>query len=273
MPATLPPIDWVRAQEAVRSASARVGVLLRNVSHPDAPAVGEWNVTDVAAHMSHGIDTIGAMARGGGGLLPELSGLATMTKTLVHGEAERDLGHLADRIEASTADLLALMRNADSDASRPWIVQGTEFRLSNLTCHALNELIVHGWDIAMADGTRWPIPRSDAALVVSGFLFPALANLGRSMVNERTASDVRVSYDIHVRGGGRAVFRFDKGDLSIDPPGTGPVDCHLSVDPTAFLLVAWDRISQWRAIPRGQLLAWGRRPWLGLKLRSYVRTI
>ena len=130
---------------------------------------------------------------------------------------------------------------------------------------------MHGRDIALAEGLRWPIPRSDAVLVVCGFLFPSLAGLGRSMVNEETAADARVSYEIHVRGGCRTVFRLDKGDLSVEPPGAGPVDCHLSVDPAAFLLVAWGRISQWRAIPRGQLLAWGRRPWLGLKLRSYLK--
>ena len=39
----------------------------------------------------------------------------------------------------------------------------------------------------------------------------------------------------------------------------------------AFLLVAWGRISQWGAIPKGQLLAWGRKPWLGVQLRSWLR--
>jgi len=35
--------------------------------------------------------------------------------------------------------------------------------------------------------------------------------------------------------------------------------------------VSWGRVSQWPAIGRGQLLAWGRRPWLGLKLRALLR--
>ena len=65
---------------------------------------------------------------------------------------------------------------------------------------------------------------------------------------------------------------FHDGDLVVTPgPPTGRVDCHLLVDPVAFLLVTWARISQWDAIPKGKLLAWGRKPWMGLKLRSLVK--
>ncbi|MDQ4097976.1 MAG: SCP2 sterol-binding domain-containing protein, partial [Actinomycetota bacterium] len=110
-----------------------------------------------------------------------------------------------------------------------------------------------------------------AALVVCGFLFPVLGALGRAIVDQEAAADAHVSYDVHVRGGGRAVLRFDNGDLFVEPPGRRRVDCHLSVDPAAFLLVAWGRLDQWQAIPRGQLLAWGRKPWVALKLRNYLR--
>jgi hypothetical protein len=66
-------------------------------------------------------------------------------------------------------------------------------------------------------------------------------------------------------------LRFDDGELSIDATSPRRPDCHLSVDPGAFLLVAWGRLEQAPAIARGQLLAWGRRPWLGLKLRQLLR--
>ena len=271
MQTMVPPIDWLAAQEAVRGAAARVTPMLRAVRHPEAPALGPWTVRDVAAHISHAMDTVAAMAKGGGGILPDVWGLSTLTGAMVQGEGEQDLVRLADRIDASGAAFLTFMRDAGSDTQQPWIVRGVEFSLSNLTCHVLNELTVHGRDIALAEGVKWPIPRADAALIVDGFLFPSLAGLGGSMLNQETAAHVRATYDIHVRGGGRHLLRLDRGDLFVEAPGSGPVDCHLSVDPAAFLLVAWDRISQWRAIPRGQLLAWGRRPWLGLKLRTYMR--
>ena len=58
------------------------------------------------------------------------------------------------------------------------------------------------------------------------------------------------------------------GAATVEPWASQPVDCHLSADPAAFLLLGYGRIGQWRAIGRGQLLAWGRKPWLALRLRS-----
>lgn len=264
-------VDWAAAQNAVSAAAPRVVSLLRSVRNPEAPALGAWNVRQLAVHLSHSFDGITAMAKGGGGILADLGGLSTLTNALVEGEEEQDLGRLADRITATAGTLLDVMRASPADELRAWLVRGTEMHLSSLTCHALNELIVHGRDIAVADGQDWPVPKSDAALVVSGFLFPALAVLGSGMVNQEGAKDVRASFDVQVRRGGRAVLRFDDGDLTVTPgKPDGPVDCHLSVDPLAFLLVAWNRISQWKAIPRGQLMAYGRKPWLGLKLRTLL---
>jgi len=256
----------------VRDAAARVGALLRSVTHPDVPALGTWSVTDVAVHLSHGLDAITAMARGAGGILDDVWALAGLSAALVEGEDERELARLADRIEASAAALLATVAAAGHDDTRAWMVQGITFTLSSLLCHALNELCVHGRDIALADGQHWAIARPDAALIVDGFLVPSLGGLGRAMVDQDRARGVRAAYDIRVRGGGRAVWRFSDGDFSIIPgPPTGPVDCHLSVDPEAFLLVAWGRLGQGGPIAKGQLLAWGRKPWLSLKLRSMLK--
>lgn len=261
-------IDGAAARAAVTRTASRLGTLLRRATHRDAPALGQWDLTDVAVHVSHALGAVLAMSRGGGSLLDDISHLSTLTIRLVEGEAERDLGVLADRIEASCADLVQFLETVGEDPHRTWIVEGTELPLSSLTCHALNELLLHGRDIALAEGVPWPIERSDAALIVRGFLFPALSALGPSMVSEE-ADGVRASFDVRLRGGGAAVLRFDDGNLSVEAP-SGPVDCHLSVDPAGFLLVAWGRTSQWHAISRGQLLAWGRRPWMALRLRSLV---
>ncbi len=40
----------------------------------------------------------------------------------------------------------------------------------------------------------------------------------------------------------------------------------ISADPAAFLLVGYGRMPLVRALLRGGILAWGRRPWLGLRL-------
>ncbi|MGH3764961.1 MAG: SCP2 sterol-binding domain-containing protein, partial [Pseudonocardiaceae bacterium] len=78
-------------------------------------------------------------------------------------------------------------------------------------------------------------------------------------------------YDVRIRGGDRFHFIFNDGALSIEDPSPRKVDCHISADPVAFLMVAWSRQSQWTAIANGKLLAWGRKPWLGTRFRPLIR--
>ena len=265
------PVDWVAAQRAVAEAAPRLTSMLRSITRSDAPALGSWDVTQLATHISHGMDTITAMSKGGGNLLADISGLEILTTAMVTGEGRRPLGQLADRIDISVANFLAAMEAAGENSSHSWLVQGTEMPLSTLTCHMLNELTVHGYDIARAVGQPWTIDRGHATLVMTGFVIPGLHTLRRQLVVQERAGDKRARFEIHMRGDGRFCMRFHDGEFSAEPTPQGPVDCHLSVDPEAFLLVAWGRISQWQAIPKGQLLAWGRKPWLGLQMRSWLR--
>ena len=264
-------VDWAAARQAVATAAPRLTEMLRAVRKPDANALGDWDVTEVAVHISHAMDTVTAMAQGGGNLLEDIWGLGALSGVMVAGEGRRSPAELADRIDASVARFLSLTDPAGEDSSVSWMVQGTELPLSTLTCHILNELTIHGRDIAVAEGVPWPIDRAHAILIVEGFLFPSLNALGRAMVNQKTATRKRARLEVRLRGGGRAWLRFYDGEFSVERSPQGRVDCHLSVDPEAFLLVAWGRIGQWPAVARGQLLAWGRKPWLGLQLRSWLR--
>ncbi|MCA1692540.1 MAG: hypothetical protein ABR540_11960 [Acidimicrobiales bacterium] len=264
-------VDAAAARAAVVAMVAPVTSMLRNVTRPNAPALGEWDLTEVAVHLSHSLDAISGVAKGGGSILKDIWDLPKLSGALVGGEAERDLGKLADRIEATVAEFIPLVGAADEGVAHAWLIGGIQFPVSTLVCQALNELVVHGYDIAQAEGAPWPIDRAHATLILLGFVFPALNSLGGAMVEQEAAGDTRAILEVRLRGGGRAYFHFDRGDFAItDGPG-GRVDCHLSVDPVAFMLVAWGRTSQWPAIARGQLLAWGRRPWLGLKLRGMLR--
>lgn len=266
-------VDWQAAQAAVARVGSDAAAVLRGIRRPEAHAVGEWNVIQLAAHLSLTVDGITAMALGGGGVLSDISALSTLTGAFVAGETERDPGALADRLEAGVERFLSVMADATNDERRMWVVEGIELSLSGLTCHVLNELTVHGHDLARAEGVPWSISRADAALVVCGFFLPSMGALGRALVNQEVAGNLRATFDLRVRGGCRWTLRFDGGNLTVAPGGpTGPVDCHLSVDPVAFLLVGWRRIGQWPAIARCQLLGWGRRPWLGVQLSSMIVT-
>lgn len=265
-------VDCGDARAAVEAAGHRVTQLVRSVRRPDAPALGTWTAAEVAAHLTHSLGAVTAMAEGGGGVIDDLWNLSRMTERLVAAESERNMAVLADRIGDTVGRFLSIVAPIAGNPSRPWLVEGVEVTVPTLVCHFLNELVVHGRDIALADGQPWPISRTDGALVVCGFLLPALGVLGPVMVDQRAAAGVRTTFDVRMRGGCRVVMRFDDGDLKVAPALAGDrIDCHISADPVAFLLVAWGRISQWQAIGRGQLLGWGRRPWMGLSLRKLLR--
>lgn len=281
-------VDWSAARQALRHEVSRVTSLLREVRDPHAPAVGEWNLSEVAMHLSQAWAVVLGLSRGdlaearqvvpslasqgGEFLIDDLWELSSVTTAGVGSDPERDLAVLADRIEARAAEYLAYCEDRSADEDRSWLVEGVTVGLPVLTGHLLSETIAHGYDIATADGRSWSIDLAHAAMVLDGFIIPIVAAIEpHTMVQERAAT-VQVCYDLRIRGGGRHFLVFDSGTLTVERPSARPVDCHLSVDPVAFLLLSWNRIGQWGPIARGKLMAWGRRPWWGLRLRSMIRT-
>lgn len=279
-------VDWSQGQSALRNEVMRVTSLLRSVHNSSAPAVGQWNLAEVAMHLSQAWIAVPGLARKdlsriydvmptlpnhNGSLIGDVWELADVTTLGVRSDPERNLHALADRIEARAADFLTECADHSADEVRPWLVEGINVPLPTLTYHLLEETVTHGYDIARADGQKWKIDPDHAAMVWDGFLMPVGKALGSALVDQKKAAGFRATYDVRIRGGGRYFFIFDNGAGRIEAPSSRKVDCHLSVDPVAFLLVFWGRINQWSAIAKGQLLAWGLKPWLGPKLRGLIR--
>lgn len=278
--------DWRDVRDELVEAVARVTTLLRSGVDVTRPAVGEWDLGEVATHLSQAWTVVPGLARDDlselHDLLPERAGtagrsvitdvqdLANITREATTAEPERDPRIHADRIERRAADFLASLDDDDVATPRPWLVEGIEVPVQVLLCHLLNETVVHGRDLAQAAGRPWPIERRTANIVVDGFVLAVISRLGADAVDPRTAGGLRATFDLRLRGGSRHHLRFHDGDLDIGPPADGPVDCHVLADPVSFLLVAWGRRSLGAAVVRGHLLAWGRRPWLAPQFRSYL---
>ena len=289
METTAVKVDWVAARQQLEAEVERTVGLLRSVRQPDLRAVGEWSIAEVAMHLSQAWIVVPGLARrdlsrvyevlpdmaglAGQSLIADVWDLAHVTQSGVRADSERDLNVIADRIEERAEEFFAECAGRSPDELHPWLVEGTALPLSALTGHLLNETVMHGMDIARGDGRRWPIQRRSAALIVQGFLLPVLSALPpTAMVDPVRAAGVRATYHVILRGGGAFRMRFDDGALFVEQPaGGGPVDCYLLADPVALLEVIWGRLNQWRAIAGGRLVAWGRRPWLGPRLRLMVR--
>lgn len=283
-------LDWQDSQDALRDEVGRVTALLRSIRDPGAaPAVGQWNLTEVAMHLSQAWLGISGLARGdrstldellpdragvaGDSLVRDIADLGEVTTQWVRADPERHLSVLADRIEACAKQYFADCARQSPDELRPWLIQGSSLPLSAFTCHLLNETVVHGYDIARAAGRPWRIHSAHAVMLMDRFFIPLIKGADpRALVNADTAAGLNATFDVRIRGGSRFLFVFDDRALRVKTPSARRVDCHLSADPVAFLLVFWKRRSQWQAIANGQLMAWGRKPWLAPRFRSFLAT-
>lgn len=265
--------DWQQGQDALAEVVTRVTMLLRSVDDPGAHAVGRWSLAEVGMHLSQVWITLTNLAGASGeSLIKDVWELGETTILGVNSDIERDPAVLADRIEKQAKEYFSGCVGADPNAPRAWLVHGTTVRQSTLTYHLLNETVMHGGDIAQAAGRPWPIEPAHAAMVLGRFIVPMFQAVEpRAFVNAEQAAGVRATYDLRIRRGDRFYFIFNDGALTIEDPSSRKVDCHISADPVALLTVAWGRQSQWAAIAKGKLMAWGRKPWLGPRFRTLLR--
>jgi hypothetical protein len=259
-------VDGASARAALASVVPRLTALIRSIRNPAAPAVGEWNAGDVAVHLAQAWETLTALARGDlNSPLHDPRELAELTTSMVRSDPARDLEEIAARIETAASAYLATPTT--DPGPRPWLVEGTAVPASTFTCHVLNESLVHGYDIAHAEGRHWPIDPAHAGIALMGFAIPALSVVDpRFPVDQQHAAGVRACFDIRVRRTSRFFLVFDDGALSVEEPSQRSVDWHISAEPTTLFLLLWSRTSPWPGMLTGRMAAWGRRPWLGLRL-------
>ncbi len=259
---------------AVRSALGRVAselsALFESASSADVRiSRSEWSVGDVAVHVTRGTESYLVYVAGGTDPFLDVSdiaggSLARTNATRVSEEFQRDLPALVRRLRTASATLLEQTADRDGDEVVMW--HGQPVALANMLGIGLAEYLLHGRDVAKALSRPWKIRPDDARVVLAAAL-PLLPLL----VNPVTTSGVHARYDLRVRGGPRVDVTINDGSLAVSRDG-GSADCHVSADPVALLLVAYGRRSQWVPILTGRLVAWGRRPWLGVRLVRYLVT-
>jgi uncharacterized protein (TIGR03083 family) len=260
--------DFSRVLAAAHHAAERCALLIEQA--PDASAQlprSEWTVRDLAAHIALGTEVYREYAAGRTEPFVDLSDWAggslarTSAQRLVE-EQERNLQALATRLRNAAEALLEFTAACRGDEQVVW--HGIEIDVRSMIGILLGEYLMHGYDLARLLKQQWPVDRNDARVVLEATLslLPLLAD-------PRTTARVHARFDVRVRGGTQFTMRIDDGRVTTDVPAV-PVDCHVSADPVAFLFVAYGRRSQWGPILTGRMLAWGRKPWLSVRLTSYL---
>ena len=272
--APLIPLDREAARAAIGAAAERFTELLRETDDIERPAAGtDWTVAETAAHVAIVLTAFSAaIAAEPQALTPDqyleadfptrLAAANAATIAIVdHTAAER----LAELIIAGAQRFLELVATADPkmQCETPWYGSGRTRTPDCLTALALSELTVHGHDIATGTGRPWPISAEDAKLIV-GTVCPEMSPL---VVRPEAGGGAPVTYEVRLRSNGpRYVIRVANGAAEVRAAG-GQVDCVISADPVTYLLV-YGRMPLGRALLRGGMLAWGRRPWLGLRFKG-----
>jgi hypothetical protein len=226
----------------------------------------------LAAHLVHVFEIDRDLLNEAPSPLEHIADLWQLTQAKVRDEAVCDPPALADRVESAAAAFLSAASELNGAEPRMW-VGGVKVTATALAGHILNESMIHGLDLARATGQRWPVLAADARLAFLGFICPMYRSLGQPdfAVNQQRAAGVHAVYDVRVRGGGRVFLVFADGGLVIEDPSERKVDCHLWADPRAVMLLAWHRTGLAGPVLKGQVLPWGRRPWLAFRLPGLLQ--
>jgi uncharacterized protein (TIGR03083 family) len=260
------PLDLPATRAALEVVGRRLVGLLAAVPDPQAPTRRlAWTLGETSLHIADGPARYADFARGRALPAPTIDTGTIFTQHMA-AEPERAPSVLARRLEANLHRYLT--ETAELPATHPVpFFGGVTIELAAQSAILLGEFVVHGYDVARSIGRPWPIDPAHARLIIAG----VTAVMPR-YIDPTSAAGFTATYEVRLRGGPRFQVRFDRGTAMVGPPQPGAADCRLTVDPVTFLLVMYWRRSQWPGILRGQLRAWGRRPWLGPRFQGlFVR--
>jgi len=258
------PRHWTEARTAIAELAPTLVSVVRQ-STPVGPVLGHWGTGEVAAHLSHVIRLDGDSLAGTPLPPAELrpAAVSMVTDAELAADPERDPVALAERMEAQLADLLGRTERPAMETVT-WL-GGVQLPASAVMCHLLEEVLVHGFDLARACGRPWPIAPAHAALAIVGAAAPIVTAAGpTAFVNPRHAAGFTARFDIRLRGQGRFTTAFDEGlvmQVGADHDDGQPFDAHVSADPAAMLLLMLNRVKPGRLALGGKVIVWGRRPW------------
>jgi uncharacterized protein (TIGR03083 family) len=261
--------DRRKTEEALLDMTAQLAGVVRSVTDTAAPVPGwAWTVGEMASHLVTSARVLSDLATGATNFYAEgtREGLAAANAGKLKEFTERDGGRLADHLEEATRAFVAAAGNTKATLTPTPM---GEMDAGTLCSYMLTHTLQHGYPLAKVLHRPLRIPEDYVALTL-----PFLTTAMFVVVQADRVKGLTASYLIHFRGGPRLAVSFDNGSLSVEALESGAkpsrrVDCHISANPVAFLLVALGLVGQWGPIATGRMTAWGIKPWLAFSFNNY----
>lgn len=267
-PAPLAP-DHASTKAAVREVAAGIVAILQDAKDTSTPLRrSEWTVGEAAAHLAETQRLFAETVRTGipspyGDGSSTIKSFASVNLGQLTRFTERDGPTLAGLIDEETQNYLVATAPCSDD--RRFRTHFGDMDVATMTSYMLVHLLMHGCPMAWA--LRRPPPIAPAHFELT---IPFLAHVVPWIYNRDAGRGLRASLEVRIRRGPRFAIVFDDSVASVHEPAPTPADCYVSADPVAFCLVAYGVVPPWGAIGRGKMLAWGRKPWLALRLKTLI---
>lgn len=237
-------IDLAAGRRTLRELTPTTVGLISSLTDRGVPMPGsEWTVGEAVAHMVLGAELYAEYAQG-------VERPASIDHADPAGSHRRKMAQLMTRdtrqlgadLQLGIDTFLKATEGRAAEDLLPWHIG--PLPCATMTGLLLGEQLLHGYDIAQTLGAEWPIGDEPAQLTVQAVL-PILP----ALVNGEAAESVDTTYALAIGGCARVMVRFRDGACSVHPPEIGPVDCHLSGDPIAWLMALYGRVS-WEELLR-----------------------
>ncbi|MER6181770.1 maleylpyruvate isomerase family mycothiol-dependent enzyme [Streptomyces sp. NPDC001652] len=245
--------------QAIRETADAIAALLDGATDMTVSVPGlEWTVGETAAHLVLAGGLMADLASGQERLYGDGTpqGLAAANAQSLIEFPERGAEPLAAMlVEEADRFLDAVDRDvAVGSGGRMLVTPLGPMDQDVLASYLLTHMLGHGYDLARA--LRRPHMINEMRV---GLCLPFLKT---AMPRIAAASGLTACYTLRIRGGAAFGVTFTDGAVEVLPGPPRRSDCTILTEPIAFLLIALGRRGPWQAMARGDVLAWGRKPWL-----------
>jgi len=280
MTASVTEQQWDAVRGSVRTTADRFCELVASIPDPGTRATATWSVADMTAHVTTvsflntlllqaapvPFDMPGLTAAIAGTTIETVDGL---NDQVMSHFTEREAGRLLEILRDHIGLMLTASQDRDPAETFSWL-GGARLPLTGMFAHMLNELLIHGDDIARATGARWAMPAADAALFFDLFLIGlASGNTGHLLDGSKRPLRRRIAVEFRSGYTTPVTFVVRNGTVTAEPPGPG-ADAAVRFDPATLNMMLFGRISKPRAVLTRKIVISGRRPWL---MPAFLRTV